>query len=155
MVKFLLCLAVLGFVWGVYQDYQRGNVLDSVKQSGNLISYHADDQSSSRDIYVFTDINCPYCRGFHKNIPKHNQAGLNIHYLFVGFLGPSSRDTARNILCSNDPKGALDKVKLERKDLEVKTGCEGILNQHIEWAKLLGVDSVPWIMNANGKRIRI
>ena len=155
MGKLLLCLAALGFVWGVYQDYQRDRALDMLKHSGNLISYHADEQSGSQDLYVFTDINCPYCRGFHKNISNHNQAGFNVHYLFVGFLGPNSRETARNILCSNDPKDALDKVKLERKDLGVKSGCEEVINQHIQWANMLEVDSVPWIMTADGERVRI
>jgi len=155
MIKILFFLGVLGLAWNVFQDRQHSDAMNSVRQSENLISYYAEYQSDSQDVYVFTDINCPYCRGFHKNIPKYNKAGYNIHYLFVSFLGPTSGSTAESILCSNDPKEALNKVKLERKDLVAKSGCEDILNQQIEWAKMLSVDSVPYVMNADGERIRL
>ena len=41
------------------------------------------------EILVFTNIQCPHCNKFHKDITKYNQAGIDVKYIIVGFFNES------------------------------------------------------------------
>ena len=50
--------------------------------SSSMISFLAKDSKiAKKNIYVFTDVDCGYCRKFHKEVALLNSKGINVHYL--------------------------------------------------------------------------
>jgi thiol:disulfide interchange protein DsbG len=61
-------------------------------------------------LYVFTDPNCTYCAQAYRALKPHAEAGLQIRYLPVAILGPTSSTKNETILSSADPVAALDEA---------------------------------------------
>lgn len=61
-------------------------------------------------LYVFADPNCIYCHQLYQRVqPLVKAGGLQIHWIMVGVLGPSSVGRAAAILTAEDPAAALAK----------------------------------------------
>jgi len=61
-------------------------------------------------ITVFTDIDCQYCRLLHQEVPRLNEQGVGVRYLFFSRFGEGSKpyERARAVWCQKDRRGALD-----------------------------------------------
>ena len=70
-------------------------------------------QNTKRYITVFTDIDCGYCRRFHREIPALNAAGLEIRYVAFPRSGidTASYDKYVTVWCSEDPQQAMTQAK--------------------------------------------
>jgi thiol:disulfide interchange protein DsbC len=54
-------------------------------------------------VTVFTDVDCPYCRQFHKQIAEYNKLGIAVKYvLFPLPMHPGADKKAQTVWCSND-----------------------------------------------------
>ncbi len=52
-----------------------------------LITFEPESQSRG-EIFVFTDVNCPYCRKFHQQlVPKANKLGITVNYFAYPVIG--------------------------------------------------------------------
>jgi len=61
-----------------------------------------------RTLYMIFDPNCPYCHVLYDELePLVQSAHLNLRYLVVGFLAPSSTGKAAAILQAKDPVAAI------------------------------------------------
>jgi len=49
--------------------------------AGSTIDFPATTPKVLATLFVFTDIDCGYCRKFHKEVPVLNQAGISVRYL--------------------------------------------------------------------------
>ena len=45
-----------------------------------MVVYPAEGETKSKD-YIFTDVDCGYCRKLHKEVPALNKAGIEVRYL--------------------------------------------------------------------------
>ncbi len=64
-------------------------------------------------VYVFTDVDCGYCRKLNSEMADYNKLGIEIRYLAfprAGIPSPSS-DKLVTAWCSKDKQGVLTKVK--------------------------------------------
>lgn len=62
-----------------------------------------------RILYVFVDPNCPYCQLLYENLqPLIKPHGLQLRWVPVAILGPTSVGKAAAILEAKDPLAALD-----------------------------------------------
>lgn len=59
-------------------------------------------------VFVFLDPNCTYCAQAYKAFKPHTEAGLQVRYLPVAILGPTSSTKLEAILSAADPAAALD-----------------------------------------------
>src|SRR4029078_3257199 len=51
-------------------------------------------------VTVFTDVDCPYCRQFHKNIAAYNAIGIAVNYvLFPLDIHPGADKKAEAVWC--------------------------------------------------------
>ena len=65
---------------------------------------------------VFTDVDCSYCRKFHREVPELNAMGIEVRYLAFPRAGiPSgSYNKIAKAWCAEDKQDTLTKVKTVR-----------------------------------------
>ena len=60
------------------RDYQRKTLIGSLNES-ELITF--EPQQINHNIFVFTDVDCGYCRQFHNQIDEYLELGIKVNYL--------------------------------------------------------------------------
>lgn len=102
-------------------------------------------------ITVFTDIDCPYCKKFHQEVPELNKNGVTVRYMAYPRSGPETPSYFKmvSIWCADDKKQAMDAIK-NGESLEKKT-CENPVLQHMNEAQNFGVNGTPTLIFDNGE----
>ncbi|HEC27211.1 MAG TPA: DsbC family protein, partial [Gammaproteobacteria bacterium] len=102
-------------------------------------------------ITVFTDVDCPYCAMFHKEVPKLNNAGITVRYLMYPRAGPGSPTFIKSVSvwCADDQKKAIGMAK-EGGVLEAKT-CDNPVLEQFKLGQQIGVTGTPTLILENGK----
>ncbi len=101
-------------------------------------------------VYVFTDIDCGYCRKLHGQMDEYLAEGIQVNYLFFPRAGKGSEsyDKAVSVLCAKDRKKSLTAAK-SGTDPEKKT-CDNPLDKHMDLAQLFEVRGTPMIVTGKG-----
>ncbi len=107
-----------------------------------------------REIWVFDDLDCPYCRKLHAIYPKLQQAGVTIHVLFFprNGLGSGSYYGAIKVWCAKDRRKAFDTAMETGKVPNVKV-CRHPINDHLALAQKIGVTGTPFMVLDDGEVI--
>jgi thiol:disulfide interchange protein DsbC len=141
-------------------------VLERVKASAQKEVVHAFKESVDQqlvyeakgekkgEVYVFTDVNCGYCRKFHKDVPQLTESGIAVHY-FAGPFFSKDRAILEKIWCANDPLTAMTKVKtgLTLSGVEVSEDCQSIVSSHIALGQKLGIRGTPALFTKEGEQL--
>jgi thiol:disulfide interchange protein DsbC len=101
-------------------------------------------------IYVFTDIDCGYCRKLHSEIDQYLKEGMEVRYLFFPRAGEGSDSwlKAESVWCSKDRNAALTQAKKGE-----NPGSQTCKNPVAEQYKLgldLGANGTPMIVTDKG-----
>ncbi len=99
-------------------------------------------------ITVVTDINCPYCRRLHSEIPQYMENGIKVRYIFMPLKGTDDINKTVSVWCADDRNTALDIAKAGG-EVEAKK-CDNPILEHMELARKLGVRGTPAIILENG-----
>lgn len=104
-------------------------------------------------VYVFTDVDCGYCRKFHTEIPEYTALGVEVHYLAYPRGGSESEAATKmqNVWCSKDRQAALTKVKAGG-DIPAVT-CANPVSKQYQLGKTVGVKGTPAIFTPEGVQI--
>jgi thiol:disulfide interchange protein DsbC len=105
-------------------------------------------------VTIFTDIDCGYCRQFHRDIDKVNALGIEVHYLFYPRTGPDTEswDKADRVWCAEDRNTALTQAKLGGRVPEET--CESTpVQSHYDLGNLVGVRGTPSIFAESGEQL--
>lgn len=62
-------------------------------------------------LYVFVDANCPYCHYTWKALQAYEKAGLQVRWILVATLGPTSMPKAIEVMASADKTAAFRKME--------------------------------------------
>ena len=100
-------------------------------------------------ITVVTDIDCPYCRRLHSEIPDYLKNDVEVRYIFMPLKGASDMKKTVSVWCSDDQQLALDIAKAGG-EVEEKT-CDNPIREHLKLARELGVRGTPAIVLENGQ----
>jgi thiol:disulfide interchange protein DsbC len=109
------------------------------------------------EVYVFTDIDCGYCRKLHQDIAAYNAAGIAVNYLAFPRSPKGSEGYAKAVQswCASDRAVALTAAKAG----EATTVCADdagaatpVAAQHALGVRL-GVSGTPAIFTADGTQI--
>ena len=102
-------------------------------------------------ITVFTDVDCPYCSMLHKEVPRLNQAGVEVRYLMYPRAGAGSPTFHKSVStwCSDDQKTAIGIAK-EGGVLEAKS-CDNPVQEQFNLGQLIGVTGTPTLILESGK----
>ena len=104
-------------------------------------------------IFVFSDVDCPYCRQFHKQITAYNNAGINVNYvLFPLDMHPGADKKAVSVWCSQDRKSAYT-AAMNGQDPGSKTCDNNPVAETKALAIHLGIDATPTILAEDGSHI--
>ncbi len=104
-------------------------------------------------VYVFTDIECGYCRRLHKDVPALNRQGVAVRYLAYPRSGPGSITFKHmeSVWCATDRNQALTDAKLGKGIKPIN--CNNPVSSHYTLGQALGVRGTPAIYLENGREL--
>lgn len=104
-------------------------------------------------VNVFTDIDCGYCQKLHREVPKMNEAGIEVRYLSYPRSGVDtpSYDKAVSVWCAKDPQKAMNAAMLGQAVPEAK--CQNPVRQHMALVHDFGVNGTPNLVLDSGDMI--
>ena len=130
------------------KDYQRISTLQGLDE-GEFITFAP--RNIKHNIYVFTDVDCGYCRKFHGEIEDYNAQGITVNYVAFPRSGLES-DSYNKIVsawCSSDPKGTLTALK-EGRDPALKLCQDHPVEDHYLLGQRIGITGTPAIISSSG-----
>ena len=107
-------------------------------------------------IYVFTDVDCGYCRKLHNEVPQLNKMGIEVRYLAYPRdfpRGAQSRTAPKMVSawCAKDPQEALTKLKNSQNIPTNK--CQNPVAEQYLLGGEMGVTGTPAIVTTRGELV--
>ena len=140
----------------------RSNLTSQRRVEARQAAFHAAEQGAiefapagkiAHTLYVFTDVDCGYCRKMHGEVGKLNAAGIAVKYFAFPRTGLNSEsfNKAVTVWCSADKKEALTLSKQGR-ELEPKT-CPNPVAAQYELGQSMGVHGTPAVYLEDGHEL--
>ncbi len=150
------------FKGDLYNTATGQNVTLETKQNLRSIAFNSLDTSSmisflaqnpeiaKKNIYVFTDVDCGYCRKFHKEVNLLNSKGINVHYLAFPRAGQKGETYNKmvSVWCSSDRNDALSAAKKGRKIPSKK--CNDPISEHFKLGLEIELKGTPAVFSEEG-----
>lgn len=117
----------------------------------DMVIFPAANGKAKGVAYVFTDVDCGYCRKIHEEIPVLSQMGIEIRYLAfprAGYPSPTSQKMDA-IWCATDRNAAMTAMK--RMQPVTPASCQNPIKQQYELGKEIGVHGTPAVYSEDGK----
>ncbi|MGE0384561.1 MAG: DsbC family protein [Gammaproteobacteria bacterium] len=104
-------------------------------------------------VYVFTDIDCGYCRKLHQQIAQINAEGIAVRYLAYprAGIGSESYGKAVSVWCAADRRQALTDAK-SGKDLAAAK-CSNPVAAQYKLGEALGIQGTPAVFSVDGREL--
>ena len=103
-------------------------------------------------VTVFTDVDCPYCRQFHKQIADYNRLGIEVDYvLFPLNIHPGADKKAEAVWCAADRNSAYT-AAMNGENLPQKT-CDNPIKELTADALAMGLSGTPAIIGEDGSQL--
>ena len=104
-------------------------------------------------VTVFTDVDCPYCRQFHKQIAAYNAAGIGVNYvLFPLDIHPGSDKKAQAVWCAADRKAAYT-AAMSGQDPGTGTCSNNPVAETKALSLAIGIDATPTVLAEDGTHV--
>jgi len=148
-----------------------GHILDSTKNFKNLTQQRLEDinrvdwstlpldkaivsgdKNAKQSIAVFTDPDCPYCKGLEKTLNDVKGVKVYTFLLPLTQLHPKAYAKSEGIWCSKDQHVTLQKVMLEG-FVPDKATCKTPLDDIAVVAKKLNINGTPALIASDGRRM--
>ena len=130
---------------------ERKALVDSIDASKTIEFKAKGDEKHV--LYVFTDVECPFCVKLHKEVPALNDKGVTVRYLAyprAGIGSPAYKKMV-NVWCADNKQDALTKVK-NGEEIPTKE-CTNPVADDFELGQKLGVNGTPALLTADGQMI--
>ncbi|WP_090202565.1 DsbC family protein [Ectothiorhodospira magna] len=126
----------------------RREMLAGMDQAGMVVYPPKGD--TQHVITIFTDVDCPYCRRLHEEVPALNAQGVEVRYLMFPRTGEGSATFRKmvSIWCADDRASAMNQVK-QGQSIETKT-CETPVRDHVIMGQMMGINGTPAILLDSG-----
>ncbi|GAB3099233.1 DsbC family protein [Aestuariicella hydrocarbonica] len=127
----------------------RKSKLDAIAASDEIIFPAKGERKAY--IYVFTDVDCGYCRKLHKEVPAMNEMGIEVRYLAYprAGIGSPSYTKIAEAWCAKDPQTALTRLK-NGQSVDAKYCEDNPVAEQFNLGGELGVRGTPAIVLADG-----
>lgn len=137
----------------------RKDILSKLDKS-SFVKYPATSEYKT-DLYIFSDMSCPYCKKMHEDLDTIRDAGFDIYYIPYPRMGMERNLFAvkglKKIICSGDPAKSFDKAfeNPERyakgiKDNEINCDDAKLLKDFYQLGDIMGVEGTPATFLPNG-----
>lgn len=129
---------------------QRLKMIGEVPGDGMII-YPA--KRKRHTLTVFTDVDCPYCRRFHQEVPELVRRGVEVRYLLFPRGGLETPTYAKSISvwCAPDRKKALDAAT--RGETLPTRNCDNPVSAHYRLGRRIGVRGTPTLITERGDKL--
>jgi thiol:disulfide interchange protein DsbC len=106
-------------------------------------------------ITVFTDIDCGYCRRFHREIDEYTRRGIKVRYMFYPLAGPGSPSWAKAdaVWCSPDRNDAMTRAKLGEEIQPTEPCTNTPAAEHYRLAGQFGATGTPALLMPGGELV--
>ena len=130
---------------------QRKAALEAYGSDG-LIRFPAKEEKAV--INVFTDIDCPYCRKLHDEVPQLNRYGITVNYYAFPRSGPDTPSFRKyeSVWCADNPQAAMTAAKCGQPVESAQ--CDNPVLEQYELGGRIGVTGTPAIVLEDGNMIR-
>lgn len=111
--------------------------------------------ATKHKVWVFTDVNCPYCQRFHHQIAQYNKLGIEVHYLAFPRAGKDSEDwnIMHAVWCAKDKKVAMTEAK-NGQTVAATPGCiSDAVARDYAAGRAAGLRGTPMIIDASGRTL--
>ena len=150
-------LMLLGDVYDTTRKVSLGQEIKQQKAIGVIDKMDEADMivfepaQTKRTMTVYTDVDCPYCRKLHEEVPTLLESGVKVRYLWYprSGIGTPSYDKAVSIWCAKDQTAAMDDAKLHNKIAEEKCSPNPVADQY-KSGQSVGVRGTPTIVLDDG-----
>lgn len=132
---------------------ERQQVLATLKPEQMIIFPAVGKMKSA--VYVFTDVDCGYCRKFHEEVPELNRRGIEVRYLAYPRSGTASPVAAKltNVWCAPDPLKAMGQAKAGAAVPASSPLCKSPVAAQYELGTRIGVRGTPAIFDMEGMQL--
>ena len=140
------------------------NITDARRMEARVTAFNTLDPASTIDfmpkngkphatLFVFTDINCGYCRKFHKEVGKLNDAGIAVRYLAFPREGLQSEayQKAVTVWCSENRQQALTDAKAG--NMPAARQCKNPVATEFRLGQSMGVHGTPAVFSQDGEEL--
>jgi thiol:disulfide interchange protein DsbC len=126
-------------------------MLDSVDPASMIVFKPANGEVK-HTVTIFTDIDCGYCRQFHREIDKVTALGIEVHYLFYPRTGPNTESwtKADQVWCAPNHNAALTRAKLGG-EIPKAAACNTPVQAHYDLGRDVGVRGTPAVFSESGE----
>lgn len=125
----------------------RVEAINSLGETGMIVFAPSQPKHT---VTVFTDVTCPYCQQFHRDMEELNALGIKVRYLAFPRSGIPSQiyDTMVSVWCADDRRKALTDAKAG-KDVPAKT-CKNPVAEHYRLGREIGISGTPSLVLETG-----
>ncbi|MBS0557632.1 MAG: DsbC family protein [Proteobacteria bacterium] len=103
-------------------------------------------------VTVFTDVDCPYCRAFHKNIGQYNALGISVHYvMFPLDIHPGADKKAVDVWCAKDRNAAYTSAMNGKEP--VTATCTNPVAATKSLGIRIGINATPTVLTEDGTSV--
>lgn len=133
---------------------ERSKALAQVKTE-DMVIFPAAGGKAKRTVYVFTDVDCGYCRKFHAQIEDINALGIEVRYLAFPRGGPSSPVAGKlaGVWCAKDRQRAMTDAKRGTALASAAVLCKNPVKSEYELGSTLGVTGTPAVFSQDGMQL--
>lgn len=125
-------------------------------KASDLVTFKADGKQKAQ-VYVFTDVTCPYCERFHAGMSEINKLGITVHYLAFPRRGLHNKVATNmgRVWCAKDPQQAMTLAKQSKPltGLAERHGCVSPVAAQYHLGVKLGVRGTPAVYSADGQEL--
>lgn len=143
---------------GIANVSEQGRVLERAQAmeafaGEGVISFKAKGEEKA-EVAVFTDIDCPYCRKLHDEVPELNEMGVTVHYYGFPRSGPNTPSFTKyvSVWCSDNQQQAMNAAKQGR--AVEQQNCENPVEKQFRLGNRIGVTGTPAIVLEDGNVVR-
>jgi thiol:disulfide interchange protein DsbC len=153
------------FVGKVIDTYDNVDISEKIAQKnrvGKLSGIDKNNQltfpATTKELFsvtLFTDIDCGYCRGFHRNMDQYNALGIKVNYLMFPRAGKNSPsyDKTAAVLCTQNPQNSMTQAMQGQFSASslASSMCQKNLDKQMELAVEFGINATPTLILPNGE----
>ena len=129
----------------------RADVLKTIPVSDRIV--FAPAGKPKHTVVVLTDIECGYCRKFHKDIAEYTKRGIEVEYMAFPRAGIGSADYKKMVAvwCADDRRKAMTDAKGER-SVPMKS-CSNPVDMQYAAGQRMGLTGTPMILTPDGEML--
>jgi len=110
-------------------------------------------ENPKHTVTVFTDVDCPFCRQFHKQIDEYNRQGIAVKYVLYPLdIHPGADKKAVAVWCAPDRKAAYT-AAMNGQDPGTGTCKDNPVAETKAFGVSLGINATPTVLAEDGSRI--